>query len=165
MHGHHGLALRVRQPARPLYGPLTATLPRRWLADCSALLGLPCSGDGPTLLYNPSAPGHKKEWYSGYGINNPSILVLDNGTTFLAGRTCSGPEHPWVAKAPSWKGPFASIDHDSQPFPMLNAGKVFALSCFNRVVSRLLLPFHLVALSLEISADLGGGSRGSVHVA
>jgi hypothetical protein len=22
--------------------------------------------EGPTLLYNPSAPGHKKEWYSGY---------------------------------------------------------------------------------------------------
>eukprot|EP01048_Picozoa_sp_COSAG05_P015332 COSAG05_NODE_1836_length_3989_cov_3.352956_4_plen_472_part_00 len=81
--------------------------------------------DGPTLLYNPSAPGHKKEWYSGYGINNPSIFVLDNGTTILAGRTCSGPEHPWVAKAPSWRGPFASIDNDSQPFPMLNAEDPF----------------------------------------
>eukprot|EP01046_Picozoa_sp_COSAG06_P014961 COSAG06_NODE_943_length_11375_cov_11.840635_11_plen_132_part_00 len=48
-------------------------------------------------------------------------MVLENGTTLMAGRTCSGPERPWVAKAPAWTGPFESIDHDSQPFPMLNA--------------------------------------------
>ena len=43
---------------------------------------------GPTLLYAPSAPGAKKEWFSGYGIDNPTLLILPNGTSLLAGRTC-----------------------------------------------------------------------------
>ena len=81
--------------------------------------------EGPTLLYAPSAPGAKKEWFSGYGIDNPTLLILPNGTSLLAGRTCSGPEHPWVASAAKWDGEYRSIDDDKQPFPMDNAEDPF----------------------------------------
>eukprot|EP00966_Prymnesium_polylepis_P150185 3469096-Prymnesium_polylepis.1 len=49
----------------------------------------------PMLLYNPSAANATQEWYSQYGIDNPSLILLPNGTALLTGRTCSGPEHPW----------------------------------------------------------------------
>ena len=38
---------------------------------------------GPTLLYAPSAPGATKEWYSPLGICNPTMVILENGTTLL----------------------------------------------------------------------------------
>jgi hypothetical protein len=85
---------------------------------------------GPTLIYQPSnyttpngtvtPPPGGAEWYSGVGIDNPTLVITANGTSLLSGRTCSGPEHPWVASAPHWTGPFRSIDNNSQPFPQLN---------------------------------------------
>eukprot|EP01079_Euglenida_sp_SAG-EU17-18_P000086 gene86-358_t len=81
--------------------------------------------EGPNLLYNPSAPGAPKEWYSKYGVNNPSLLVLPNGTALLAGRTCSWPEYPWVAMAGSWGGRYRSIDDDSPPFSAVDVEDPF----------------------------------------
>lgn len=85
-----------------------------------------CTPAHSALSYNrPSAPGAKKEWYSGYGIDNPTLLILPNGSSLLAGRTCSGPEHPWVAASPSWASGYKSIDDNKQPFPMNNAEDPF----------------------------------------
>ena len=46
-------------------------------------------------------------------------------TSLLAGRTCSSPEHPWVAASTKWDGGYESIDDDRQPFPMDNAEDPF----------------------------------------
>jgi hypothetical protein len=91
--------------------------------------------EGPTLIYQPSnytspngsiyPPPGGNEWYSGYGINNPTLVITRNGTSFLAGRTCSGPEHPWVASAQSWDGQYKSIDANKQPFAQLNVEDPF----------------------------------------
>lgn len=78
----------------------------------------------PQLVYNPSAKNATKEWYSVYGIDNPSLVILENGTSLLTGRTCSGPEHPWIARSDEWDGEYRSID-DSQPFTMNNVEDPF----------------------------------------
>jgi hypothetical protein len=78
---------------------------------------------GPALLAG-TAPSDIGGWTGAAGIDNPTILAGANGTNaFLAGRSCGGKvERPFVATAPSWAGPFESIDtNDSQPFPMFNA--------------------------------------------
>ena len=77
---------------------------------------------GPTLIYLPS----NDSWYAKLGINNPTLLITANGTSFLAGRTCVGrTEHPWIASAPHWTGPYASIDNNSQPYAQTNAEDQF----------------------------------------
>ena len=70
----------------------------------------------PIVIYDPSAANATKEWYSEMGIDNPTLVILDNGTSLLGGRTCTRTEHPWIARAPHWTGPYKSIDNNSQPF-------------------------------------------------
>lgn len=65
------------------------------------------------------------EWYSELGIDNPTMVILPNGSTLLSGRTCSRTEHPWVASASHWSGPFRSIDQNQQPFPQTNVEDPF----------------------------------------
>ena len=70
----------------------------------------------PAPIYSPSAPNATQEWYSSMGIDNPTLVILEDGTSFLGGRTCTRTEHPWIARAPHWTGPYQSIDNNSQPF-------------------------------------------------
>ena len=104
--------------------------------ECTGVMALRSpSGDargpweGPVVLYAPSDAGQPREWYSPIGINIPSLLVLENGTSFLAGRTCSGPEHPWLARAPG----AARAPRRAAPRP---AGNLFCL----KMVSLFVVP-------------------------
>lgn len=89
----------------------------------------------PTVIYQASnytepngtvlPPPGGEEWYSELGIDNPTMVVLSNGSTVLSGRTCTRTEHPWLASAPHWSGPFKSSDKDSQPFEQTNVEDPF----------------------------------------
>ena len=65
------------------------------------------------------------EWYSALGIDNPTLVILRNGSALLSGRTCTRTEHPWVASAARWSGPFRSIDGNQQPFAQTNVEDPF----------------------------------------
>ena len=64
-------------------------------------------GPEPTVIYQASdyvepngtvvPPPGGAEWYSALGIDNPTLVILRNGSALLSGRTCSRTEHPWVA--------------------------------------------------------------------
>jgi hypothetical protein len=127
---------RVRAVAT-LVSLLSATMAQPTFPECTGIMAMRSpSGsahgpwEGPTLIYQPSdytspngtvtPPPGGKEWYSAVGIDNPTLVIAPNGSALLSGRTCSGPEHPWVASAPHWSGPYHSIDSEQQPFPQLN---------------------------------------------
>lgn len=105
---------------RQAYLAVEATAPRRDAECAGMMVAESATGSlaGPwktQLLYDP-APD---EWdgKSKLGVANPSILVLENGTTLLAGRTC-GREHVLVARASRWQGPFKSVmNHPAMPNP------------------------------------------------
>eukprot|EP00729_Bicosta_minor_P001375 gene1375-18029_t len=117
--------------AVPTLLALLVSLGQRTYPECTGIMAMRSpSGSphgpwvGPTLLYAPYPP-NPTEWYSQYGINNPTILVLPNGTTLLGGRTCSRTEHPWIATAAAWNGTYKSIDNNSQPYTQNNAEDPF----------------------------------------
>ena len=115
---------------RPAPKPCPPPPPPPINPECTGVIGYRSSSGsphgpwvGPTLLVG-TTPSNAGGWTGAAGVDNPTILVGVNGTNvLLAGRSCGGKvERPFVATAPSWAGPFESIDKNgSQLFPMFNA--------------------------------------------
>jgi hypothetical protein len=115
MHRHHVTSVSKRQGLRAL-GPSESDLRTLPTSKIRVVLRL---WHQQSYTIDPGEweqPARREDMLlvSVMGTNRSCVLIL-----------FTRPEHPWIASAPQWDGPYTSIDDNHQPFPMNNAEDPF----------------------------------------